>query len=72
MISDINMACLGMAQTLGWSVEQVQAQCTVRELLLYLGTLQGVSNQVASDGPDDGDLSAEDFIANRRADVGAA
>lgn len=35
----INVYAAGMAEVLGWSYEQVLDRCTIRELLLYSGTL---------------------------------
>ena len=39
LIASINLSTLGMARVLGYSQEQVLRDCTIRELLLYLGLL---------------------------------
>lgn len=79
LIADINSASIGMAQTLGYSLEQVQKECTIREILLYLGTLRQVAPSRGEQSSQDDQPSAEDleamaaeFVAEQRDRAGVA
>ena len=59
-----NLYVAGMAEVLGMSHEQVQEKCSIRELLLYVGTLERApSPTVPATAPKDEDAEVKAFEA---------
>lgn len=59
----ISRLALGMSVVLGMSYEDVLARCTIREMLLYTGTL--MSMQQATEQPQTGDPELDRPIDDR-------